>query len=198
VPVDEICPERTAHQPSQGDPEHGRRHGDRGRTRNARLFEQGRESQSGRRTPGQGHRSGEDPEERLEPEGKGDQRAHDVLKDGGDRRNDEEHEDLGPADLEEPEAGGESDRREKGDHQRIAQGRIEPEESHIVPAGDEDGESDDQASDDRRGDVVSGQRPDPAAEAVPHEQHDPGEGDRMDEIQGDHAAGVLIRLFQMK
>ena len=138
-------PDRAADQPAADDPEHGRGHGDRRRPVDPGLFEQRREGQAGRRPAGQGHRTRQDAEQGLKAEGQGDRRAEEVLEDGRDGGDDEEQEDLGAADLEERKAGPEADRGEKGDHQRIAERRVEREQGHVEMAGDEDGEGDEQA-----------------------------------------------------
>jgi len=95
-------------------------------------------------------------------------------------------EDLGPPDLEEFKAGPEPDRREEGDHEGIAQRRVECKRGQAVTAGDENREGDDQASHDGRGDIVARQGTDPAAEAVADEQDDAREGDSLDKVEVEH------------
>ena len=95
------------------------------------------------------------PNRGLSPKGREISAPRTFLKDGRDRRDDEEKEDLGASDLEEPEAGPKTDRREKGDHERITQRRVKSEQAQVEMSGDENGEGDDQAPNDGRRDVIT-------------------------------------------
>ena len=98
----------------------------------------------------------------------------------------EEPDDLGPADLEQADAGPEPDGREESDHQRIAERRVELKEGRAGPAGDERQEGDDEAADDRCGDVVSRQRLDELAQPISEEQDDSRKSDRVDQVEFEH------------
>jgi len=65
--------------------------------------------------------------------------------------------------------------------------RVVSKRDRLVPRRPQRGdrERDEQPSDDGRGDVVAGERPDPPLQAVSHEQNDPGGRERADEVEGD-------------
>src|SRR4030065_320095 len=91
----------------------------------AGLLEQGGEGQPGGRPPGQGDGPAQDAENGGKSEGKGDQDPDDILKNGENGTDEKEHRDLGSAGLEQGNARPEADRGEDGDHQGVAECRIE-------------------------------------------------------------------------
>ena len=86
------------------------------------------------------------PEQRVKAETERERDAGKVLHDGEARREQEEAQHLGTADLEQRQARAEADRREERDHERALQRRVELEERHALSARGEDRERDGEAA----------------------------------------------------
>ena len=102
--------------------------------------------------------------------------------DGEYRRQQEEPQHIGPADLEQRQARAEADRREEGDHERALQRRVELQERHALAARDEYDHGDEQAAEHRRRQVVAGEHRHHPPQALAEQQGDAREGERLDEI----------------
>jgi hypothetical protein len=155
----------------------------------ARLLEQRREGEPRRGTAGQRHRACEHAEERRRTDQPRSDDADDVLHDGADGRQKEKPDDERPSDFQKRNARAEADRREERDHQRVAEGRVEADERHPAHPADENRRGHDETADDGGGDVVARDRRNKPFDAVPEEEHQPGERNRLHQIQRNERRG---------
>ncbi len=152
------------------------------RADDTRLLEERGECEAGRRATRERHGSRQHAKERVQPEADRDQDADDVLDDRKHGREQEEPEDLWPADLQQRQARAESDGREERDHQRALQGRIEFDERQALAVGDENCDRHEQSAEYRRRQVVSIEDRNEAAEPMPAEEGNAGEGEGVDQV----------------
>ena len=180
------CRKRSTDEPATDDTGHRGGDGDRRRAGDARLLEERRKGEAGRRAAGERDRAGEDTEERLLSERQGHGGADDVLQDGDRGREDEEAQDERAAEPEELVAGTESDGGEEGVLKRRLQGRVETHELNAAAVRDGHRNRDHETAHDRRRQVEAREQRDRASQPVACEEHDPGNRDRIDEIEREH------------
>ncbi len=98
-------------------------------------------------------------------------------------REQEEDDHRRTTDAQQRHACAEPDGREERDHQRRLQRRVELDRIPEVGPIERQEDRDEQPADDRRGDVVFGERRDDAADEISCEQHHAREGDGLNQVQ---------------
>ena len=184
VSAHQLRPDRSPEEAAAHQPEGGRRHRQRdGAGEVVLLLHQLAERGAGAVPARHGDGAGDEAEQRIDAEHVGEAHPDGVLQHREERGEPPEDEDLPAADLEQAEAGAESDGGEEGDHERRLQPGVELEGQDAgLPERQGDGGEDEPAHH-RGGDVEPVQHADLAPDAVPGKEDERGQRDRLHHVQ---------------
>jgi hypothetical protein len=192
LPLDQVCADRAANHAARDNADHGGRHREGGRAGHAGLLEEIRERKPGCRPPGQRHRPGKHPHQRVLSESHGHEPAEHVLQRGDDRGDDEKEQDARTAALEQRNARPKSNRCEERVLERRLQRRIHLQRLDAREVQHREDRRHRKAAAHRRRNVHARERRDQPAKPVADEENDAGECNGLNEVEGQQHARSIV------